>query len=83
MYPGLALSSAPIGSNYPCLELILMVPMVFEPLKFDCSLHFDKHQKNEIYSLNKLTAPTIIVGVSGVICYISCFEIVVYSMEAV
>ena len=25
-----------IGSNYPCLELIFMVPKVFEPLKFDC-----------------------------------------------
>ena len=24
------------GSNYPCLELIFMVPKVFEPLKFDC-----------------------------------------------
>ena len=23
------------GSNYPCLELIFMVPKVFEPLKFD------------------------------------------------
>ena len=25
-----------IGSNYPWLELIFMVPKVFEPLKFDC-----------------------------------------------
>ena len=24
------------GSNYPCLELIFMVPKEFEPLKFDC-----------------------------------------------
>ena len=32
----LALSSSLIGSNYPCLELIFMVPQVFEPLKFDC-----------------------------------------------
>ena len=32
----LALSSTLIGSNYPCLELIFMVPKVFEPLKFDC-----------------------------------------------
>ena len=32
----LALSSTLIGSNYPCLELIFMVPNVFEPLKFDC-----------------------------------------------
>ena len=25
-----------IGSNYPCLEQIFMVPKVFEPMKFDC-----------------------------------------------
>ena len=24
-------------SNYPCLELIFMVPKVFKPLKFDCT----------------------------------------------
>ena len=32
----LALLSSLIGLNYPCLELIFMVPNVFEPLKFDC-----------------------------------------------
>ena len=32
----LVLLSTLIGSNYPCLELIFMVPQVFEPLKFDC-----------------------------------------------
>ena len=36
MPPELALLSTLIGSNYPCLELIFMVPKVFEPLKFDC-----------------------------------------------
>ena len=36
----LALSSTLIGSNYPCLELIFMVPKVFEPLKFDCIKFF-------------------------------------------
>ena len=35
--PDLALLSTLIGSNYPCLELIFMVPEVFEPLKFDSS----------------------------------------------
>ena len=35
MPPDLALSSTLTGSNYPCLELIVMVPKVFEPLKFD------------------------------------------------
>ena len=34
----LALFSNLIGSNYPCLELIFMVPKVFEPLKFYCSV---------------------------------------------
>ena len=35
---GLALLSTLIGSNNPCLELIFMVPKVFEPLKFYCIL---------------------------------------------
>ena len=39
MAPDLAPLSTLIGSNYPCLELILMVPKVFEPLKFYCILH--------------------------------------------
>ena len=26
-----------VGSNHPCLELIFMVPKVFEPMKFDCT----------------------------------------------
>ena len=38
MRPDLALLSTLISSNYPCLELIFMVPKVFEPLKFDCTL---------------------------------------------
>ena len=37
MPPDLALLSTLISSNYPCLELIFMVPKVFEPLKFDCN----------------------------------------------
>ena len=36
MPPDLALLSTLTGSNYPCLELIFMVPKVFEPLKSDC-----------------------------------------------
>ena len=32
----LALLPTLIGSNYTCLELMFMVPKVFEPLKFDC-----------------------------------------------
>ena len=41
MPPDLALSSTLIGSNYPCLELIFMVPKVFEPLKFNCNYSHD------------------------------------------
>ena len=33
----LELLSTLVGSNYSCLELIFMVPKVFEPLKFDCT----------------------------------------------
>ena len=36
MPPELALLSTLIGSNYPCLKLIFMVPKEFKPLKFDC-----------------------------------------------
>ena len=36
MPPDLALRITLISSNYPCLELIFMVPKVFEPLKYDC-----------------------------------------------
>ena len=38
MPPYLELLATLIGSNYPCLELTLMVPNVFEPLKFDCTM---------------------------------------------
>ena len=42
----LALLSTLISSNYPCLELIVMVPKVFEPLKFDCILIlFESHKR--------------------------------------
>ena len=41
MPPDLALLSTLIGSNYPCLELIFMVPEVFELLKFYCILICD------------------------------------------
>ena len=36
MPPDLALLSILIGSKYPCLELVFMIPKGFEPLKFDC-----------------------------------------------
>ena len=46
--PDLALISTLIGSNYPCLELIFMVPTVFEPLKFDCKLGSSRKVKNSL-----------------------------------
>ena len=41
MPPGLALLSTLIDSNNPCLEIIFMVPKMFEPLKFDCIYFYD------------------------------------------
>ena len=38
MSPLMALSLTLVSSNYPCLEHILMVPKMFEPLDFDCTL---------------------------------------------
>ena len=35
--PDLGLLSTLISLNYPCLELIFMVPKVFEPFKSDCN----------------------------------------------
>ena len=40
----LVLLSTLNGSNYPYLELIFMVPKVFEPLKFDCNRFSGKTQ---------------------------------------
>ena len=36
MPPDLALLSTLIGSNYPYLEFIAIVPKLFEPSQFDC-----------------------------------------------
>ena len=55
MPPDLALSSTLIGSNYPYLELIFMVPKVFEPLKFDCNLYIVGHIITVIMKSNKMT----------------------------
>ena len=33
----------PIGSNYPCLEQISMVPKLIEPLNFNC-IRFYKYK---------------------------------------
>ena len=43
MPPDLALLSTLIGLNYPCLQLIFMIPKVFEPLKFYCISYFYLH----------------------------------------
>ena len=55
MPPDLALSSTLIGSNYLCLELIFMVPNVFEPLKLDCTCFQNPWMSQEylhIYIMN-------------------------------
>ena len=52
--PDLALLSTLIGSNYPCLELIFMVPKVFEPLKFDCICKKKKKKKKKKQSAKVL-----------------------------
>ena len=49
------LLSTLIGSNNPCLELIFMVPKVFEPLKFDCTyknivILYTKYEVSVLYS---------------------------------
>ena len=49
MPPDLALLSTLTGSNYPCLEVILIVPKVFEPLKFYCILS-DNLTKRKMYN---------------------------------
>ena len=51
----LALLSTLTGSNYFCLELIFMVPKVFEPLKFDCISTFMRATKysTELNDLGK------------------------------
>ena len=38
LLPDLAPLLTFIGSNYPWLEHFFMVPKVFEPLKFDCTM---------------------------------------------
>ena len=43
MPPDLALCLTFNSSNYPCLELIFMVPKVLEPLKFYCTYMHDKY----------------------------------------
>ena len=50
MPPDLALLSTLTGWNYPGLELIFMVPKVFELLKFDCTIKFDSAELNLIVS---------------------------------
>ena len=51
MLSDLALLSTLIGSNYPCLELIFMVPKVFEPLKFDCICQCEQECLSKLFRL--------------------------------
>ena len=57
MPPDLALLSTLISSNHSCLQLIFMIPKVFEPLQFDCidgsiSRRFQDIIVTELFVLN-------------------------------
>ena len=62
--PDLALLSILNGSSYPCLELIFMVPKVFEPLKFYCiyQMYLPMESADQMYLLmgsgNKMAVVT-------------------------
>ena len=44
LLPDLAPCLTLSGSNYPCLEQFSMVPKMFEPLKFDCTIQIKLSQ---------------------------------------
>ena len=60
MPPDLALLSTLIGSNYPCLELILMVPKVIGPLKFEIKIRVSECSlaSGKAYGLNPVIQST-------------------------
>ena len=60
--PDLALGLTLISSNYPCLELIFMVPKVFEPLKFYCNwFYYFKNRFCEFFIRRvEMTANTLL-----------------------
>ena len=43
------------SSNYPCVELIFMVPKVFEPLKLDCCVTADQTPLTATQGISGLT----------------------------
>ena len=55
MPPDLALWFKLISSNIPCLEHILMVPKVFEPLKFYCIFLCTRDQRLHVCSSHNQT----------------------------
>ena len=64
MLLGLALLSTLNGSDYPCLEQIFIVPMVFEALKFDCTMYSGQ----EILLTCKVSTNAFIVLISALPC---------------
>ena len=62
MPPDLAPLSTLTGSNYPCLELIFMVPKVFKPLKFDCISSLHPQQKQLV--LNNYSFLSYVIKIS-------------------
>ena len=60
MPPNLVLLSTLTGSNYPCFEIIFMVPKVFEPLKFDSIFFYLKYYKIRLPHLTWPPFPIIL-----------------------
>ena len=54
MPPDFTLRLTLISLNYPCFELIFIVPKVFEPLKFDCNIYKNFHTVYAFYKKNKI-----------------------------
>ena len=53
MPPDVMIWSTLFSSNYLCLEHILMVPKVFEPLMFYCIEYFRSFVENHIREVHK------------------------------
>ena len=71
MPPDLVLLSTLIGSNYPCLELIVIIPKVFEPLKFDCICFWIHKTVYSLYYFGILKVFSSSVRFKGSV-YLSC-----------
>ena len=69
MPPDLPLLSTLIGSNYPCLVLIFMVPKVFEPMKFYCIYLVVLEGEQVSFCICKCCLPEKILDILVVLIY--------------